>query len=139
MTFREKIDWLSIGAILLAFGWYVTVFPWHLRGTAALAVQGGLLIAVGIAMALVMTVAAIALALHRPREANAPADERDRAITRRATTRAYYVMIVGAVCSFAIGYWTRDLATAFNGLLASTILSELTRLISQVCAYRMGE
>lgn len=139
MTFREKIDWLTLGVIALAFGWYASVFPWSLSGTAALAAQGGLLIVVAVAMTLVLTIASVALAIHRPRDANAPADERDRGIARRAATRAYYVLIVGAVCCFALGYWTGDLATVLNGLLASIVIAELVRLASQVGAYRSGE
>jgi len=139
MTFREKIDWLTIGVIALAFGWYAAVYPWGLSGVPALAAQGGLLFVVAIAMTLVLTIAAIALAIHRPRDANAPADERDRDITRRAATRAYYVLIVGAVCCFGIGYWTADLAAVLNGLLASVVLAELVRLAGQVAAYRTGE
>ena len=139
MTFREKIDWLTLGVVALAFGWYAAVFPWGLTGTPALAAQGGLLSVVAIAITAVLTLAAIALAIHRPRDANAPADERDRSITRRAATRAYYVLIVGAVCCFALGYWTADLATVLNGLLASIVVAELVRLAGQVGAYRRGE
>lgn len=139
MTFREKIDWLTLGVIALAFGWYAFVFPWSLSGAAALAAQGGLLIVVAVAMTLVLTIASVALAIHRPRDANAPADERDRGITCRAATRAYYVLIVGATCCFAIGYWTADLAAVLNGLLASVVIAELVRLASQVGAYRSGE
>lgn len=139
MTFREKIDWLTIAVIALAFGWYAIVYPWGLRGVPALAAQGGLLLVVAIAMTLVLTVAAVALAIHRPRDANAPSDERDRGIGRRATTRAYYVLITGAAGCFALGYGTGDVAMVLNGLLAAIILAELVRLASQVAAYRTGE
>lgn len=139
MTFREKIDWLTIGVIALAFGGYAFIYPWGARGTSALAAQGGLLLVVTIAMTLVLTIAAIALAIHRPRDANAAADERDRTITRRSTSRAYYVLIVGAVGCFALGYWTADVAMVLNGLLGAVVLAELVRLASQVAAYRMGD
>lgn len=139
MTFREKIDWLTLAVIALASGWYAIVFPRGLRGIPALAAQGGMLLVVAIAMTLVLTVAAVALAIHRPHEADAAADERDRGITRRAATRAYYVLIVGAAGCFALAYWTADLALVLNGLLASIIAAELVRLASQVAAYRLGE
>lgn len=139
MTFREKIDWLTVAVIAAAFGWYAVVYPWGLRGVPALAAQGGLLLVVSIAMTLALTVAAIALAIHRPKDANAPSDERDRGISRRATARAYYVLIVGAACCFAVGYVTLDLATTLNGLLASIVIAELVRLATQVAAYRTGE
>lgn len=139
MTFREKIDWLTIAVTLVAFGWYASVYPWGLRGLPALAAQGGLLLVVIIAMTVALTIAAIALAIHRPRDANAPGDERDREITRRASTRAYYVLIVGAAQCFALAYWTGDLATVLNGLLAAVIIAEIVRLASQVISYRLGE
>lgn len=138
MTFREKIDWATLGAIALAFGWYAIVFPWGMRGAPALAAQGGLLLVVAIAMTLALTIAAIAFAIHRPRDANAPADERDRDVTRKATTRAYYVLIVGVTCCFAIAYWTADLAAVLNALLGTVVAAELVRLASQVTAYRLG-
>ncbi|WP_411340673.1 hypothetical protein V6U71_01520 [Sphingopyxis sp. J-6] len=138
MVFREKIDWLTMTVIALAFGWYAIVFPWGLRGVPALAAQGGLLLVVLVAMSLVLTVAAILLALHRPRDANAAADERDREITRQAATRAYYVLIIGASCCFALGYWIGDLAVVLNGLLGSIVAAELVRLASQLHLYRRG-
>lgn len=138
MVFREKIDWLTMAVIALAFGWYAIVFPWGLRGVPALAAQGGLLLVVLIAMTLVLTVAAILLALHRPRDANAAADERDREITRKATTRAYYVLIIGASGCFALGYWMGDVAAVLNGLLGSIVAAELVRLASQLHLYRRG-
>jgi amino acid transporter len=138
MTFREKIDWLTMAVIALAFGWYAVVYPWGLRGVPALAAQGGLLLIVAIAMTLVLTLAAIALAIHRPRDANAAADERDSGITRRASTCAYYVLIVGASCCFALGYWTGDLAAVLNGLLGSIVVAELVRLANQLYLYRRG-
>lgn len=139
MTFREKIDWLTLGVVALAFGWYAAVFPWGLTGTPALAAQGGLLSVVAIAITAVLTLAAIALAIHRPREANAAADERDRDITRRASTRAYSILIAGAACCFALGYWTMDLAMVLNALLGSIVAAELVRLATQVAAYRLGQ
>lgn len=139
MTFREKIDWMTMTVIALAFGWYAFAYPWGLRGIPALAAQGGLLLVVTIAMTMALTAAAIALAVHRPRDANAPLDERDRDITRRGTTRAYYVLITGATCCFALGYWTGDVAMVLNGVLGSIILAELVRLATQVAAYRLGE
>lgn len=138
MVFREKIDWLTMTVIALAFGWYAIVFPWGLRGVPALAAQGGLLLVVLVAMSLVLTVAAILLALHRPRDANAADDERDREITRKATTRAYYVLIIGASCCFALGYWIGDVAAVLNGLLGSIVAAELVRLASQLHLYRRG-
>lgn len=139
MTFREKIDWLTIAVIALGFTGYALVYPWGLSGMPAVAAQGGLLLALAILMTLVITPVAIALAIHRPRDANAPADERDRDITRRATTRAYYVLVTGAVGCFALAWWTADLAAVLNGLLGSVVVAELVRLASQVMAYRLGE
>ncbi|AJA07625.1 Putative membrane protein [Sphingopyxis fribergensis] len=58
MTFREKIDWLTIMVITLAFVWYALVYPWSLRGVSALAAQGGLLLVVAELVRLASQVAA---------------------------------------------------------------------------------
>ena len=138
MSFREKIDWLSLGAILIGFGWYFAAFPYASKGNAALGTQGGMLFAIAILMAITMTISAVALAVHKPSEANASVDERDRNIGRMAATRAYYVMIPGAAFAFASAFYTRELVIVLNMLLAASVLAECVRLSSQIFASQRG-
>ncbi|MBR2173954.1 hypothetical protein [Sphingopyxis sp.] len=138
MAFREKIDWLSFAVILLGFSAYFWIFPYGVGDREGLAAQAGLLIALAIIFTIVMTIAATLLALMRPRDANAPADERDRNITRRASGIAYYVLIVGLAGCFALAHITRDLVLVLNAVLAAAVVAELVRLGLQIRFYRTG-
>ena len=138
MAFREKIDWLSFAVILLGFSAYFWIFPYGVGDREGLAAQAGLLIALAIIFTVVMTIAATLLALMRPRDANAPADERDRNITRRASGIAYYVLIVGLAGCFALAHITRDLVLVLNAVLAAAVVAELVRLGLQIRFYRTG-
>ena len=138
MTFREKIDWLSFAVILLGFAAYFWIFPYGVGGREGLAAQAGLLIALAIIFTIIMTIAATLLALMRPRDANAPADERDRTITRRASGIAYYALIVGLAGCFALAHLTRDLVLVLNAVLAAAVAAELLRLGTQIYLYRRG-
>ena len=138
MTFREKIDWLSFAVILLGFAAYFWIFPYGVGSREGLAAQAGLLIALAIIFTIIMTIAATLLALMRPRDANAPADERDRTITRRASGLAYYALIVGLAGCFALAHLTRDLVLVLNAVLAAAVAAELLRLGTQIYLYRRG-
>ena len=138
MAFREKIDWLSFAVILLGFSAYFWIFPYGVGDREGLAAQAGLLIALAIIFTIVMPIVATLLALMRPRDANAPADERDRNITRRASGIAYYVLIVGLAGCFALAHITRDLVLVLNAVLAAAVVAELVRLGLQIRFYRTG-
>lgn len=138
MTFREKIDWLSFAVILLGFSAYFWVFPYGVGNREGMAAQAGLLIALAIIFTIVITIAATLFASMRPKEANAPADERDRDITRRASGIAYYVLIVGLAGCFALAHITRDLVLMLNAVLAAAVIAELVRLGLQLRFYRAG-
>lgn len=139
MTFRETSDGMTVAVIAAASGWYIAVYPWGLRGDPALSAQSGLLLVAGFVTTLMLTIAAIILAIHRPNDANAPSDERHRDVSRRAATRAHFVLIAGAACCFALGYVLTDLATTLNGLLTSIIVAELVRFAAPAVACRTGE
>ena len=138
MTFREKIDWLSFAMILLGFSAYFWIFPYDTGDREGMAAQAGLLIVLAIISTIVMTIAATLLAAMRPKDASAPADERDRNITRRASGFAYYVLIVGLTGCFALAHVTRDLVTVLNAVLAAAAIAELVRLRLQIRYYRTG-
>jgi uncharacterized BrkB/YihY/UPF0761 family membrane protein len=138
MAFREKIDWLSFAVILFGFSAYFWIFPYGVAGREGLAAQAGLLIALAVLFTIVLTIAATLLALMRPKDANAPADERDRNITRRASGFAYYILIVGLAGCFALAHVTRDLVMVLNAVLAAAVVAELVRLGTQICLYRRG-
>ena len=97
MSYREKIAWLSLIAMAVAYGPYFTLaarrpVPWeplphlHPLGLFALA---------SIARMLILGAGYLYLSL--PRQERPPMDERDRAIEHRSISAAYYVLIVGMI------------------------------------------
>jgi uncharacterized membrane protein len=124
--------------ILLGFSAYFWIFPYGVGNREGMAAQAGLLIALAIVFTIIITIAATLFASMRPKEANAPADERDRDITRRASGFAYYVLIAGLAGCFALAHITRDLVLVLNAVLAAAVIAELVRLGLQLRFYRAG-
>ncbi|MBW8882102.1 MAG: hypothetical protein JF615_11990, partial [Asticcacaulis sp.] len=99
MPHREKIAWLLLGAILVAYIPYfilVTLSP-PPPGILPNLPQLGLLAVTATAHAAIQGVGRLWFRARSPDDARAPADERDRAIERRSTTAAYYVLIAGVI------------------------------------------
>ncbi len=75
-------------------------------------------------------------AIKSPEEARTPPDERDRAITSRSITFAYYVLIagmilVGCIMPFNSGGWR-----IINAALAMIVAAELVHYGVIVVSYR---
>lgn len=139
MAFREKIAWLCLTAMVLAYGAYFTL-------AAQLAAQGvdrtpafiALLGVVLGAQALVVIVASIAMALQSRREAQAPADERDRAIARRGAASAYYVLLIGMILVGCVMPFRDRGWVIINAALFMLALAEIVRYAIIVASYRRG-
>ncbi|RYD61192.1 MAG: hypothetical protein EOP58_15200, partial [Sphingomonadales bacterium] len=96
MAFREKIAWVSFLSTVLIWGAFFIILTLTPHGVRGLAMLGPFIVAT-VAQAAVMIAAASIWAIGAPKEANAPADERDRAVGRRATGFAYLTLILGVV------------------------------------------
>ena len=139
MAFKEKIAWLSLVAMVVAYGIYFALaVPLVRRGDATtlqlILLLGGVLVV----QALVVIVASIALAVQSGREANAPADERDRAIARRGAAAAYYVLMVGMVVVGCVMPFNNKGWVLINAALLMLVTAEITRYGLIVASYRRG-
>lgn len=137
MAFREKIAWVAFLSTLLIWGAFFAVLlvvPHEARGLAML----GPFIAATAAQAVLMIAAAVIWAVRSPSEANAPADERDRAVGRRATGFAYLVLVLGVVAVIVwlhLGLHGPDTIFALAGAF---ILAEAVRFGATAIGYRRG-
>ncbi len=106
MSFREKSAWV-MGAIMLATG----VFYAQLVAGAPQAPVIGPLIPYVLAVVVFSIVAQVGLAIASPKEANAPADERERSAIDRAGNWSGMVLGFGVVSAIImyIGGWTATL------------------------------
>ena len=139
MPFREKIAWLSIGGILLAFGPYFAILaltgtpPWTLGPTSI-----GMVIAVVSVLTVVVTAGAIGVALTNLRDAQRPSDERDRTIARRASSIAYTVLIPALWLAMGTLFFGLGQTALVNAVLGAIVLAELVRCATEIAGYRQG-
>jgi fumarate reductase subunit D len=139
LSFREKIAWAAFITTLLAWGSYFAV-------VITRAANGGthdpmlfyLFLAATIGQAVMMTAVTTLIAILTPSEANAPRDERDRSIGRRANGAAYLAVllaIVAVIVAMHVGLHGTNVIFALVGVF---ILGEAVRFGTQAIGYRIG-
>lgn len=140
MSFREKIAWAAFVTTVVAWGsYFAVVVAWAANGGGHSIMLLWLFIAVAIAQAVLLGATAAFSAIRSPAEANAPADERDRSINRRASATAYTaVMIAVAAVIVWLHLGLHGTGTIF-ALIGVFILGEAVRFGTQAISYRVGE
>ncbi len=139
MAFREKIAWLTLVTMLAAYGFY---FGWagprigfgEVRMLDIVWTFGP----VAAVHALAVIVGSILIAVTAAREANAPADERDRAIARRGSTIGYYVLLTGMILVGVVMPFTEPAWKIVNTALLAIVIAETVRDGVIVLSYRRG-
>ena len=140
MPYREKLAWLSLVGMAVCYGPYFALtyrsplleqpLP-NLRLMALFAAAAG-------GNAVWVLLGRWLVRMTTPREERGVADERDRAIDRRANTVAYYVLIglalyVGGVLPFTTAGWH-----IVNSMVASVVIAETVKDAMIVLGYRRG-
>jgi cytochrome b561 len=139
MAFKEKIAWATFATMLVAYGVYFAVLASAARdGPPPMMTM--LIWFAGVTVAQVIAIAIItaALAILARGDANAPADERDRAIARRAGNIAYYVLMVGMIVVGVVMPFSEPSWKIINAALLSLVIAEATRYILVILSYRRG-
>lgn len=128
MPYKEKIAWLSLAAMVLAFGPYFAIAAIAPPAADQLPNMGQLRLFAGAVLLQVAVLGGGRLILRRtsPIDAGLPADERDRAIERVAVQTAYYFLIsgmilVGCIMPFQTGGWRIVNAGLFVIVLAELV------------------
>jgi hypothetical protein len=138
MSYREKLAWLSLIAMGVAYGPYFKLAangpaPWepfpHLHPL-------GLFALVSLVRMLILGAGYLYLRLDTPREDRPPLDERDRAIEYRAVNAAYYVLMAGMILvgffmPFSASGWT-----IVNAAIFWIVAAEVLRYCVVVASYR---
>lgn len=139
MSFQEKSRWAGLAANLLIWGWYfIDAFQaWHDGSFSGRGSFGGIVGAI-ILSVVVQVALTTAMAIHRPNEAEAALDERDRQISRRGSATAYSLLSFGMVLVIGAAYLAIDYLTAINLLLLVFITVECVRYVIEISAYRRG-
>lgn len=120
MAFREKVHWVTLVTMIVAFGCYFLVYPWHMAGSpAGLWATAGLLVPVTIAIVIAMTAATAFLAIRSPGEVNGREDERDRIFHMKGTHYAYYPLVAGIWINIVLLFWGVSPAQQLNLMIAT--------------------
>ena len=139
MAFREKIAWLTLATMLIAYAVYFTlVGPAVGFGEARMLDIIWSFGLVATAHAIAVIVGAIALAVTATGEAQARADERDRAIARRGATSGYYVLILGMILVGVIMPFSEPPWKIVNTALLAIVLAETVNNVVVLLSYRRG-
>jgi hypothetical protein len=137
MPYREKIAWLTLIAMAVTFGPYFGYVAITSPGEEVpnLRLLSWYAVA-AISQLVILGIGHLSLRRSAPDDARVPPDERDRAISNRAMTVAYYLMmggmiLVGGIMPFLTWGWT-----LVNAALFTIALAEFIRYSLIVVSYR---
>lgn len=142
MAFKEKLAWVTLGSMLIAYTIYFSLLatkfdpsePAGPRTLHMLLLFG----AVTIVQAIVVIIASAALAIRARREGQAKPDERDRAIARRGASAGYFVLMVGMILVGVVMPFGDPRWKITNAALLALVIAEATRYVLIILSYRRG-
>lgn len=135
MAWREKQAWLALSVMVVAYGAYFSLVTASEQSMLDMLLLFG---GVAIAQAVVMIVGSTLLAVQAGKEARAKADERDRAIDRRGTRIAYFVLLTGMIVVGVVMPFSKQGWQISNAALLALVAAEIVRYGIVVASYRRG-
>ncbi|MDB5456962.1 MAG: hypothetical protein JWP92_2547 [Caulobacter sp.] len=134
MPYRERSAWISLSTTLVVYGAYFTIFARSALAGRPIGLGGAftLCVIVLVALQIGLHIAAAILAPGEPRLAE---DERERLITLRAATGAFYVFQVAVMAAVVTVYFADKIVMA-NAVLGALAVSELARHGGVILGYR---
>ena len=136
MSFREKSAWVMAALMTVAGVYYLNLVVGTSRELGAIAPPVGIFIAYTVLVVIGSVVAQVVLAISSPREANAPADERERPLLQRAGNWSGLVLGFGAVTSLLYFLVHADGNLLFHMVLGSLIVSQVAEYALQITLLR---
>ncbi len=135
MSFREQSAWL-MATLLTAAGLYYAATLWEISQALGAAAPPRMVIALVIGIVVGIVAAELLLELISSEDPDAPADERERMIQRRAGAWGGRVLGLGVLWS--LGYYVAhaDGNMLFHMVLLSLILSQVADYGLQVVLFR---
>lgn len=139
MAYKEKQAWLTLVAMVVAYGIYFTWLGLAMRhGEPTLL---GMLLPFGLiagTQGLVVAGASLVLAARARREGQGKADERDRAIARRGATAGYYTLMAGMILVGVVMPFTEPAWKIVNTALLAIVIAETVSTVLIILSYRRG-
>jgi hypothetical protein len=138
MSFREKSAWAMALLTAVAGLWYLQTLLSLSPSWAQTPAPLGLLLGYVIGLVILSVIGQIVLALMSPGEADAPADERERAVLRRAGSWSRDVMTAGILAALAWFVAKGDGNLLFHMVFASLIIAQICEYLVQGILLRRG-
>lgn len=138
MTYKEKAAWLTLVAMVLAYGLYFgLILAGHPAGTSLFAMLW-LFGTIAATQAVAVIIGSIYLAVQARKLPRARTDERDQAIARRGAAISYYVLLTAMILVGVVMPFSDSGIRIVNAALFGIVVSELIRLTVIVISYRRG-
>lgn len=139
MSYREKTAWIMIVALIFGGFFYFGAVAENSLSKWQLAEPGlPLITRYTIALVVIAVIGHVVTAILSPKDANAPADERDKRITDKAGHLSGYVLGFGVVMSLGAYLFLHNGNLLFYGVFASLMLSQIIEYAVQLLLYRTG-
>jgi hypothetical protein len=141
MSFREKSAWITLITLVFVSLLWSAHWPWRRAFTLAPdpnpMVFHALVLAT-ISFIVIIIIAHVVVAIRAPREASAPADERERLIALKATRIGAYVYAGLSLSSiFLIHLGANQIGVAYC-VLISFVIAEIVNCIARIVYHRRG-
>lgn len=140
MPYREKIAWLSLAAMLIAYGIYFTVVLGASLNNKPITDLTTLILfteIVAIQVA-ILIVGHLYLRFKTPKEATAKMDERDRSISQKSMSIAYFVLMAGTIMVGVVLPFTGTGWKIVNSALFMIVIAEFVQYSLVIWGYRRG-
>jgi hypothetical protein len=139
MAYREKIAWLAMAGMAIAYGgFFAAVALAERMGPVSLLLFLGLFAAASVIRMLIEGIGRFVIAARSGADARAPTDERDRAIARRGAAIAYFVLMAGMILVGMVMPFSAGGMRIVGAALLSLVVAELVHYGVMVFSYRRG-
>ena len=135
MAFREKSAWL-MGLLMIAAGTYYLIVLWGAWRELGTPPPPAALVPFVIAVVVGSVVVQIVLALSSPKEASAPADERERSVQQVAGNWSGLILAAGAASSLGHFLVYSDGNMLFHLVMGSLIVAQIADYAFQILLVR---
>ncbi len=134
MVARERIAWIDLVGMLLAYGFFFTAFLRDERTPLTLVILFAIATAVRLA---ILAGAYLTLSAEGRGELRGRPDERDRAVSRRAGQAAYYVLLLSIIVIVFMAFDHNGISVATAGL-AGLVGADVVRTAVTIAGYHWG-
>lgn len=137
MPYREKVGWLSLAAMAVAFIPYFALTAAAKQSSPMPNLhQLWLFLFAVIVQVVVLGIGHAVFFLGTPRDAKMPPDERDLTIQRQSMSAAYYVLIAGTIMVGCVLPFTSTGWKLVNGAIFTIVAAEIVHYGVVVFSYR---